>query len=566
MRITNSMISDNALRNITKAANRLAKANEAASSQEKIQLASDDPVVATRAVSYRSYVAQIKQSQDAADAAGNWQKATDDALSQLSDVIASAKELTTKAANDTNSESDLATIADAIETLRDQAVSIMNTSYAGRYIFGGYSTSEEPYKTVSSDIGDTITYKGSYLSLGGVVSADVSDSDLISFYSMNEDEAYESNATINTTAAKAKTAYENITTAITTYGGTTTLSTATASAKAAYEAAATAAAADATNTTLTDAATAAQSIYDTLNTAASTYGGAAMLSSASTAMETVKDVLADCVSDGKGTTALATLATKTKTSAASLTTAITAYGGTTTLTAAAATALADYNTAAAAATADPSSSSLAAAAKAAKSVSDSLADAVTTYGGTTTVADASTAEQTLSDTLSSAVSTYGTAAESINYNIGFSTQVTVNIEGQDAVGEGAENNLFDTFSKLLLALQGDTTYKTASVDSTGTVTVSTQTMSISDLIDEFSADLDRLTFAQSTLGARMDEVDAVSDKLDDAYTAYTGYMTDNEQVDLATAATEVSSAEYCYEASLSVGAKVISKTLIDYIT
>lgn len=57
MRITNGMVADNTLRNINKAA------NAAVSSNQKIQRASDDPVVATRAVTYRSYVSQIEQYQ-----------------------------------------------------------------------------------------------------------------------------------------------------------------------------------------------------------------------------------------------------------------------------------------------------------------------------------------------------------------------------------------------------------------------------------------------------------------------------------------------------------------------
>ena len=40
----------------------------------------------------------------------------------------------------------------------------MNSTSAGRYIFGGYSTSEAPYEVVSTDIGDTVTFKGDYLS------------------------------------------------------------------------------------------------------------------------------------------------------------------------------------------------------------------------------------------------------------------------------------------------------------------------------------------------------------------------------------------------------------------
>lgn len=451
MRITNGMIADNALRNINKAANRLAAANAAVSSNQKIQRASDDPVVATRAVTYRSYVSKIEQYQDNVDAATAWQKVTDDALSSLSDVIQSAQELTTKAASDTCSEEDLAEIKTSIETLRNEAVTIMNTTYAGRYVFGGYSTSEAPYELVSSDIGDTVTFKGDYLSLGGIVSASIDDSDIEAFYTGNEDFVYNS------------------------------LSDAAAAALAVSTNAATAAALSPSDLVLAAKAAAAQETSDTLDAA------------------------------------------------------VTKYGGSTNLTAASALALTDYTAAKEAADADPANTVLAAAATAAKEVSDALGAAVSSTD------------------------------QDINYNIGFSNEVTVNIEGQDVVGEGAESNLFDTFSKLLLALNGDTSYKTTSLDSSGNVTVTENSLAITDLLDELTEDLNRLTRTQGTLGARMDNVSRVSTNLGDAYTTYNGIMTDNENIDTAEAATELTSAEYTYEASLAVGAKVVSKSLIDYI-
>lgn len=451
MRITNGMIADNALRNINKAANRLAAANAAVSSNQKIQRASDDPVVATRAVTYRSYVSKIEQYQDNVDAATAWQKVTDDALSSLSDVIQSAQELTTKAASDTCSEEDLAEIKTSIETLRNEAVTIMNTTYAGRYVFGGYSTSEAPYELVSSDIGDTVTFKGDYLSLGGIVSASIDDSDIEAFYTGNEDFVYNS------------------------------LSDAAAAALAVSTNAATAAALSPSDLVLAAKAAAAQETSDTLDAA------------------------------------------------------VTKYGGSTNLTAALALALTDYTAAKEAADADPANTVLAAAATAAKEVSDALGAAVSSTD------------------------------QDINYNIGFSNEVTVNIEGQDVVGEGAESNLFDTFSKLLLALNGDTSYKTTSLDSSGNVTVTENSLAITDLLDELTEDLNRLTRTQGTLGARMDNVSRVSTNLGDAYTTYNGIMTDNENIDTAEAATELTSAEYTYEASLAVGAKVVSKSLIDYI-
>ena len=62
----------------------------------------------------------------------------------------------------------------------------------------------------------------------------------------------------------------------------------------------------------------------------------------------------------------------------------------------------------------------------------------------------------------------------------------------------------------------------------------------------------------------MDYVESVTSSLGDAYTAYSTLMSDNEDVDTASAATEQTAAEYSYEAALAVGAKAISKTLIDY--
>ena len=103
------------------------------------------------------------------------------------------------------------------------------------------------------------------------------------------------------------------------------------------------------------------------------------------------------------------------------------------------------------------------------------------------------------------------------------------------------------------------------MDSAGNVTVTTNSLDISDLIDELSSALSKVTTAQSTLGVRMNQVSSIADRLDDAYEAYSSLMTDNENIDTATAATELTSAEYTYEASLAVGAKVISKSLIDYI-
>ncbi|SDE48515.1 flagellin [Sporomusa acidovorans] len=550
-RITNGMIAANTLRNISAAAVRLAAANEAVSSNMKIQLASDDPTVATRAVTYRSYVAQIEQYQDNADLATAWQKTTDSALSSLSDVITSLKTIANGASSDTVTDDDLENYATTVETDLQNIITYMNADESGSYVFGGYNTSEEPYELVTTDIGNTVTFKGQYLSLGGVISSDVSDEDIEAFITDSSSDVYDS---LNDAADNAYTAYTK---------------------------AQVAADADSSNAILAAKAASALATYTTVNTAVSTYGGATNLTEAAADAENTYDTLKTAITTYGGTATLTDAAADALSTADTLAAAVTTYGDSYTLTAAKEDAYSDYQTAYAA---DPTSSTT----TAAKATYDALAAAITTYGSTTTLSEAAEAAEATSDTLAAAESTYGssttladaaTAAKNtadvlsdavadseqdITYNVGFSSEVTVNIEGQDVTGEGSDN-LFNTVQKLLLALNGDTTYKSATIDASGNVTVTTNTLDISDLIDELGNALDRITSAQGTLGASMDGLTDISDSLDDAYEAYSTLMTDNENIDTATAATELTEAQYTYSAALAVGAKVISKTLIDYL-
>lgn len=347
MRITNNMMVTNTVRNINAAANRLNEAQERVSSEKKISLPSDDPVVATRAIKYRNYVATIEQYQKNVDDATSWQKVTDSALSDLYDVVEQIRTLTVKASSDTLADSDRTDIATEVGELQKQMVDIMNTSYGGRYVFGGFSTGSEPYKLESTSIGDVMTFKGKYLDLCGVVSDDQTDSDITAFYTANAGNAY------------------------------------------------------------TD-----------------------------------------------------------------------------------------------------------------------------------------------------------TGDQSIKYNIGYDSEVTVNIEGQDVIGAGGDN-LFNTVSKLLLALKGDTACKTYD---TSTAAVTENSIdSIDDRLTDLDNNLDRITTAQATLGARMNYVNRISDRLDNDYTTYTELMSNNEDVDVSKATIEESSAQTVYEASLAVGAKAISKTLVDFL-
>ncbi len=69
----------------------------------------------------------------------------DDLLAQSTDIIARAKEVAAQASNDSNGPTIRSQMAAEVFQLRDQMVTIANTTYQGRYIFGGTDDDDPPY-------------------------------------------------------------------------------------------------------------------------------------------------------------------------------------------------------------------------------------------------------------------------------------------------------------------------------------------------------------------------------------------------------------------------------------
>lgn len=69
----------------------------------------------------------------------------DDVLTQASDLMIRAKEIAEQAANETNSPTNRAALAEEVFQLRDHLVSLANSKYQGRYIFGGVDDDDPPF-------------------------------------------------------------------------------------------------------------------------------------------------------------------------------------------------------------------------------------------------------------------------------------------------------------------------------------------------------------------------------------------------------------------------------------
>ncbi len=360
MRITSNMLIANSIWNISNNMERLDKAQERMATQSKIQLPSDDPQVATQAIKYRNYVANVEQYQKNVDDATSWMQVTDGALDDLGSIIRRLKELTVQASNTaTQSATDQQAIKAEVTQLKGNVIQLMNSSYAGRYVFGGYNTDQEPFKVTPESINgttvDKVMFKDKYLDLGGPVPATITDADYQSFCE---------------TQANAGQIYQSA------------------------------------------------------------------------------------------------------------------------------------------------------------------------------------------------------GSQSIKYNIGFSNDIAVNVEGQDVIGQGNGNNLFDTLDKLLLGLDGSTSYKTATITGTPpavTATVDTTNFALTDILADLDNDLNRVLNIRADLGARMNYVNLTADRLSNDDITYTKLKSTNENVDVAQASIDVSTSQAVYDASLTVGAKAMTKSLVDYL-
>jgi flagellar hook-associated protein 3 FlgL len=157
MRLTNSMLVQNVTNNLYNNLARMNKLNTQLSSGKRINLPSDDPAAVARSLSLRAAVADTEQfTSNLADAKA-WLQATDSALMGAEDVLRRVKELAVKGSNSaTLSAEEQQAIADEVDQLIDQMVSIANTNHEGRFVFAGYQTLQEPF----SRTGDTIASHG----------------------------------------------------------------------------------------------------------------------------------------------------------------------------------------------------------------------------------------------------------------------------------------------------------------------------------------------------------------------------------------------------------------------
>ncbi|MGE7603960.1 flagellar hook-associated protein FlgL [Peribacillus sp. NPDC097675] len=157
MRVTQSMLTNNMLTNLSSSYEKLGKLQEQVSSQKKFSKPSDDPVAAMMGMGYRTNLNQIQQYKSNISEATNWIDSTDDAITESISALQRIRELTVQGSNGTYEENQKSNISEEIKQLKEHLVSIGDTQIGGKYIFNGQNTNVKP-----SSVTDATTGKISY--------------------------------------------------------------------------------------------------------------------------------------------------------------------------------------------------------------------------------------------------------------------------------------------------------------------------------------------------------------------------------------------------------------------
>ncbi|MFZ3590385.1 flagellar hook-associated protein FlgL [Bacillus sp. DJP31] len=170
MRVTQSMLANSMLRNLSSSYSRLDKYQEQLSTGKKISRPSDDPVIAMKGMNYRTDLTEIEQYQRNLSEAYNWVENTDAAYDKGTSAVQRIRELVVQASNDTYEGNQREAIAVEIKELANHLESIANTKVGNKFIFNGSDTTSAPVKVadinlpISSLPADgkefVVTYKG----------------------------------------------------------------------------------------------------------------------------------------------------------------------------------------------------------------------------------------------------------------------------------------------------------------------------------------------------------------------------------------------------------------------
>jgi flagellar hook-associated protein 3 FlgL len=150
-RITPAMVTSSTLSDLTSSLDSLERTTDELSSGRTILEPSDNPYGASRVIDLQSQLEGLSSYETDAQDGISWENTASSAMSNMNEIAQRVRELVVQAANGTNNQSDLNTIALEVEQLTESVKQDADTQYAGQYIFAGTATTTAPYEQGAND-------------------------------------------------------------------------------------------------------------------------------------------------------------------------------------------------------------------------------------------------------------------------------------------------------------------------------------------------------------------------------------------------------------------------------
>lgn len=157
MRVTQGMMTKSFLSDLYKANERFQKTAKQMSSNKRITRPSDDAIGTSRSLKVRKDIAELEQFDKNVKDAQSYLRVTEGSLSQLDTMYLRLIEIAEGTLDGAMSDEDKLSYATETEQLQNEMLQVLNNSYAGSYVFGGFNTTTPPFTT---DAAGTLHYNG----------------------------------------------------------------------------------------------------------------------------------------------------------------------------------------------------------------------------------------------------------------------------------------------------------------------------------------------------------------------------------------------------------------------
>ncbi|MGE4297836.1 MAG: flagellar hook-associated protein FlgL [Desulfovibrionaceae bacterium] len=145
MRVSQRSMFTHFVNNMNSSLADLMESNIKASSQKRINSPSDDAVGTSRVLNYRDSLAALEQYQTNVDTATGWLALADSTLLEVSTVLTRIEELAEQAASGTLDATNRKEISYEVRELFEQLITLSNTEYEGKHIFGGQKNEDSAF-------------------------------------------------------------------------------------------------------------------------------------------------------------------------------------------------------------------------------------------------------------------------------------------------------------------------------------------------------------------------------------------------------------------------------------